>query len=621
MKKLIRYFISGAIPAMIALSAFVSAPSANAAFQNLYSYIKVKTDNPDGGLVCVVKGGQNASTYKEEDTLEQKTFAFGSSSTHNYTLYAQPKEGYVFTGWYENNKVMSTESPFTRGVVTYTTTSPGTGSTYTAHFIPKPAATATTSIPYGAPTVTPEVNKVGDEITLSYTLPGLPKYQYAKNVMLEFSHWEDEDGNVLSHENTFSTVVEHDGARYVAVLKELGELPQVGKYYRVRTFSGRVLTIEGGYSFSFPLAGGATVDPTRLRWVKPTDYNPDDFKGVTEYPRTDSIRPILPESSPATIFFLVSGNISSDKTKLTKTVLSGQGVDTKTLCSGNTLDFVPMNHNFYGYYGFQSSAISKAGLKMTYNNTGCDVYLGTFGEEDPYCAMAVQPIDEEHMDHFWFGAAPDENMQFDGAYWASMYTAFPYECRDGVEAYYVTASAMANGETFALLTRIDGDIVPAKTAVLLKCNSLNSKENRLLPLHPDTQVAPVEGNMLKGEFQLNTNNKGEGKIKFNPETMRVFGANRDGVPGFYRLVKNSAGGEIELAANKAYLDLTAFSADMQPTSIKLMYDTDLSGVESVNPDNDTDTRADDTIYNLYGQPVAHPVKGQLYIMKGKKVIY
>ena len=592
----------------------------------LYSYVRVKTDNPNGGLVSVVKDGDKTGNFAEEMEKIQSSsqiFSRPSSATHNYKLQIQEKEGYLFAGWVLNNKIVSMERDFVVGVTTYTTTSPGTGSVYTAHFINKPAASVSVSLPYGAPTISPEENRVGDEVTLMYKLPNLPKYANVKNVMLEFSHWEDGEGNILSYDQTFKTIVEKE-CQYMAVLKELGEVPQVGKYYRIRTFSNRVLTIEGGYKFSMPLASGKTVDPTLLRWALPKDFNPEDFNtngSLTNlaYPRTDTIRPICPEASPSTIFYIESGTEKNGE--LTKVVMKGQGVDTKTLTSNNTLDFVPMNNNFYGYYGFQSSAVSKAGFKMKFNNNGCDVYLGSFGEEDPYCAMAVQPIDEDHMDYFWFGAQPSESMYFEGGYWTSMYTAFPYECRDNVEAYYVAECVAAKDATYAVVTRIEGDCVPANTAVLLKCKSLESKGNRLLPLHPDTQIPSVSGNLLKGEFQLYTDANGSGKKKFDSAVMRVFGADKDGQPGFYNLVKNAEGGEIELASNKAYLDLSAFSSPLKVNSLRIITHSGVSGIDIISSDYIVDKCKKHVIYNLMGQPVKNPSKGEIYIVDGKKIIY
>lgn len=597
------------------------------AHATLYSYVTVKTDNPDAGLVSVVESGKKVGTYAAEQQKTQSAWQLAgrpSSATHNYDLYAKVNDGYIFVGWMEGSKLVSTENPFTVGKTTYTTTSPGTGAVYTAHFIPKPAATATVSLPYGAPKITPDENKVGDVVTLSYTLPTLPKYPHVKNVMLEFSHWEDDMGNVLSHEPTFSYTIDRE-MQFVACLKELGGIPEVGKYYRVRCFSNRVLTLEGGYKFSMPLAGGKTVDPELLRWALPTDFNPADFNtngSLTNlaYPRTDTISPICPEASPNTIFYISQGNKAENGLK--KVVLEGQGVNTKTLTSNNTLDIVRMNNSFYGYFGFQSSAVSKAGLKMTFNNNGCDVYLGSYGEEDPYSAMAVQPIDEEHMDYFWFGAAPAESMLFDGGYWTSMYTAFPYECRDGVEAYYVTELATANGETYAVLTRVDGDRVPAKAAVLLKCQGLDTKQNRLLPLHPSENIAALSNNVLKGEFQLYTNNKKEGRKLYDPAKMLVLNVDSDGEVGFFRLAKNTDGTERELAANKAYLDMTAFSANVK--SLKLIREEDTAGLDLIIPEMETvgtPTPADNAIYNLFGQRVLHPVSGQIYIVDGKKIIF
>lgn len=610
---------------LLFLLTILAAPEAKA---TLYSYCKVVSDNPEGGLVFASKSSSTPADSKyvaEMTTDPQSTGQFlgiPSSATHTWYIFAKANPGYVFAGW-KSGSTETMDNPHEYGTTTYTTTSPGTSSTWTAHFIKEPAATGTTNLPYGLPKISPEENSIGDEVTVSYSVPTLPKYQHVKNVMVEFDHWEDENGNILSYDSEFKYTLDRK-ITFKAVIRELGGVPQVGKYYRIRCFSNRVLTMEGKYSATMPIAGGETVDPTLLRWALPLDFNPADFNtngSLTNlaYPRTDTIRPICPEASPNTIFYIKSGTAKTDQ--LTKVVLESQGADTKTLTSNKTLDFLRMHNDFYGYFGFKSSAVSQAGFKMTYNNYGCDVYLGSFGESDPYCAMAVQPIDEEHMDYFWFGAKPDEDMFFEGGYWTSMYTGFPYECRDGVEAYYIKESATANGQLYAVLTRVDADRVPANSAVLLKCKSLDTKENRLLPLNPSESVADLTGNLLKGEFQLYTNANGDGH-KLADANTRVLGINSIGEVGFYKLPAKANGIYPEFTANKAYLDLSSFGASAtKAPSLKLIFDRSEAGLDFISADTRLPQDQDNTLYNVLGQPIAHPVPGQIYICNGEKIIY
>lgn len=232
--------------------------------------------------------------------------------------------------------------------------------------------------------------------------------------------------------------------------------------------------------------------------------------------------------------------------------------------------------------------------------------------------MAIQPIDEAHMDEFWFGASADESMDFDGGYWTSMYTGFPYECRDGVEAYYASKAVEANGLCYINIEKIESGIVPPYSAVLLKCQGTRSRQNRLLPLDFNGDYPALEGNLLSGVFQLYTDKERNGLVKFDESTMRIFGRNTAGELGFYKLAPDTEGSISYLKTNKVYLDLTKLESSVSgPLRIRINKDGS-SGMGSLE---DAFCRPhDDIIYDLNGRRVLNPQPGSVYIRNGRKFI-
>ena len=204
-----------------------------------------------------------------------------------------------------------------------------------------------------------------------------------------------------------------------------------------------------------------------------------------------------------------------------------------------------------------------------------------------------------------------------------MYTAFPYECRDGVEAYYISALDGGGPGAVAVMSRIESGIVPASTSVLLKCRGLAAGENRLLPLMPDdARIVPLAGeNLLKGTFNPYVDANATRNERFDPLTMRVFGEN-DGKVGFYSLAAGADGTQPLLAVNRAWLDVSSLAAAQgAPLRINVVRDTDYSGVENVSGDVIASGSGDDAVYDLYGRRVATPLPGQIYIVGGKKVLW
>ncbi len=81
-------------------------------------------------------------------------------------------------------------------------------------------------------------------------------------------------------------------------------------------------------------------------------------------------------------------------------------------------------------------------------------------------------------------------------------------------------------------------------------------------------------------------------------------------------------GYIRFTYDKTYLDLSSFGASAtKAPSLKLIFDRSEAGLDFISADTRLPQDQDNTLYNVLGQPIAHPVPGQIYICNGEKIIY
>jgi len=105
---------------------------------------------------------------------------------------------------------------------------------------------------------------------------------------------------------------------------------------------------------------------------------------------------------------------------------------------------------------------------------------------------------------------------------------------------------------------VQDGIVPAKTPVILECNSTEVKNNRLLPLVTDP--AELTGtNLLKGEIYFKDGSDDESNYRtlFDPQTMRVL--SNDKAAFTNENIKDDAHNYVTLtyiANNTCYLDVS-----------------------------------------------------------------
>jgi hypothetical protein len=186
----------------------------------------------------------------------------------------------------------------------------------------------------------------------------------------------------------------------------------------------------------------------------------------------------------------------------------------------------------------------------------------------------------------------------------AQYATFCYARELNVKGTGVTAyTASANGEGEAVtLTKISDDIIPANTGVILFAESAGNYEINV----SETDKEAIAGNELVG-VTTRTQIPETSADKYN----YIF-SKKNEVIGFYR-----ASGAY-LLPNRAYLSTSTKEAAAREF-MAIMFDegenTSLREVRGLK----TDVRGE--FFNLNGQRVATPVKGNIYIVNGKKVMF
>ena len=177
--------------------------------------------------------------------------------------------------------------------------------------------------------------------------------------------------------------------------------------------------------------------------------------------------------------------------------------------------------------------------------------------------------------------APAAEVEANGKYYTTLYTAFPYELVGSLTAYSVTKVGEDGTPT---LEELEMDVIPAGTPVLLEMETNNEENHMIMPVADGSKIGrEAPKSMLKGTlFDDDTEND-----KANMLTLQG---------GLNFAIDNNAD---YMPANKAWADKTI------PTAIATV---------------GNDAQGDNTIYDLMGRKVTNPTHG-IYIQNGKKVVY
>lgn len=600
-----------------------------------------------------------ASTdFNNDSELTNSGSGGNSVGTVNFYLYAQPEPGYVLRCWSDNadgtGDALSTANPYAIEISSSIKDENAANiptKTYYAIFDREPTVSVKAEpADLGLPSMSAYENSVGDEITLHgtaanelYDWAGFTrKYGKVPNKYIRFVRWKNSAGETVSTDKDYTfTITEENKGVYTAEYEVVSSIDGPG-YYRVWTGADAMVRVAGKVALRLSSSNVCVLTDVGLV------CNPyGSYESVGS--GTNNVY-----NDPSGIIYIsgTAGAITAyepDKNVISDATLSGQGVNSKEFFPNNTINI--QWHSNPGYYKLVSSGAS---LKHLFNsnvayNTGYGTIVASSNQDGPENQFEVNKVCRETMDRdrYWFGACPDESMSFDGGYWESMYTAFPYELveEDGHEAYIVSGYRVENDVTVLSLRKIGNGIVPANTAVLIKCqapadlteylkgNGL-TPQNRLIPIEPgDSRIdaSVADGNLLKGVIQLNTveipaktevtnDYADEGYTRFDGAGMRVFGVNGEGNVGFYKLEENAV-----MKSNRVYLDMTLLNAEANAASrMRMEVDAfDQSGI--AGPGIAAGTEVETEYYTIQGFRVDHPVEGQLYIQRRgasvRKIIY
>ena len=268
--------------------------------------------------------------------------------------------------------------------------------------------------------------------------------------------------------------------------------------------------------------------------------------------------------------------------------------------------YVSLRANTDGtYYAYATSSGFTKYLGDSEFSDSPDGYLTSEGSGD-YRKWKLNPIKQDDGNYF---GVKSEFKDATGNNYASFYAEFPFSFYStGMKAYYVTKIE----GNMAVIKKVDNDLIPASTPLIIKCASDNTSENKLNI--QTNSLAALSGNLLQGVYFQNSQPTHYNQVAYNPSTMRVLGLMSNGNVGF---IKSSIS---YLPANKSYLVVPAGT----PDELKLVTEEDYTaGVEDLNVN---DKKVAKGIYTLTGVHISdnsssvtglHP---GVYIVDGKKLV-
>ena len=471
----------------------------------------------------------------------------GETSKTIYLFTAPTNADYAFSNWSDAaNQQISTEMKGVAVTVNGNILSQKPSATFSANYQENQITVGYNSSEFNG--VAPEIAKskeyvvAGREITVSAKAPvisGLTDKEGnpVRNNHFVFRNWTDQNGNIISDQPEYTFTVS-------------GKQDLTAHFDFVPTFKGagyyRIKSSRQDYTEYLKAVGNVSLSSDNLLT---DDYYMTADMVLAGYKAAENAAPysegnLVPfsESDPATIWWLDSDEyFDSEKyTDISKVESFGDFNHFKGILVQSGADLKSQNltaENYMSNYGRHlwmsngayAGSIAMRGTAMTTKYIarfdGGEWYGGVAhnGGEDVRSSFEFEPIDVAHADQFYFGAKPDDNtycfcggylsgikMRYEEGFWTTMYTAFPYECIDGTKAFYIAKSADGTGFVVKPIETVSDNgnvVVPKETAVLLKCNSVDPKENRLIPLPMNASYAAPSDNLLRGDYQTNNDTR------------------------------------------------------------------------------------------------------------------
>lgn len=203
----------------------------------------------------------------------------------------------------------------------------------------------------------------------------------------------------------------------------------------------------------------------------------------------------------------------------------------------------------------------------------------TAGSGDkPETRWWIEPVSEESIESSYFGVQPSDEAIKDseGMYWTSLCCDFPFliPAEGGVEGAYTVREVVQDedGLYYAITVKEygQGEVVPAATPVLLKCEAAVASGNKLIPTGEiaNNTTFPLVNGLLMGNYFSNFLNycsmadysaRGEyipeQSILATPEYL-VLGVNPEGRMGFFPKAEGTY-----MDANTAWLGIDGLALD------------------------------------------------------------
>ena len=210
----------------------------------------------------------------------------------------------------------------------------------------------------------------------------------------------------------------------------------------------------------------------------------------------------------------------------------------------------------------------------------------------------------------------EKNKTAKGTYLTTFYSEFPYQLKDDMKAYVINNIKITGtllyrkGYTTPKLIAQQGDIVPAKTPVLIEVSSID--QTKIVPIISDAKYEG--GNMLSGTLYK----------KAITSLDRVLGTEKKApafiTSGLISFIPDNTAyihfGPLSPLANTVFIENLPDSAPNNAREFALDDEEDMpTGITIVNEDAKDTGKA--VIYDLNGKQVTNPGKG-IYIVNGKK---
>lgn len=586
-----------------------------------------------GGKVYVNDAPAVTPTYQTTSTKKGSQYTVGYGETTLY-LYAQAEDGFVFNHWASGSvsgEKVSTNRTFQTDIA-YDSRSNSNPTTfnYYAVFTAQTGQIKVKSANenLGGVSIDKPDNQMGDVVELKATPDvsnGVMFYGWKKQS--EDGTFEDGpfDGYYSKDNPLVLTANSETKGTYWAYFSE----PAEKVYIRLKNNkTGKFLSFYGNATPS-----------THTRDYSSYSNIADGFKFE------GSLKMISPEEAqgnPNTVF-LRSGH--SQATGVTV----GVDISTSNMAFSTLTGKSPITKNNYVFTieGSGSSVRIYTTYRLTINGNSTDLptYLCDEGKSYPVMKTIRDLSGTEQSAAEWtlysldetttegaFGANTKAKYTKEGKYYTTMYTDFPYQLLDGVNAYYLVFNEEFTEITDRVVfTQVTGNKVAANTAVILECdnvqNDINSTAtvtNRLLPLTDNFPSMTVNAgaNFLKGYISVN----GE-KEENIQKRMYVLSSKNDKL-GFYHSTATY------MTPNKAYLLIPEGAeeqAEARANNVTFSFglpeeDEDEQGTTEIVLSEQMADYEDAPVYDLQGRIVAvgkaaeSLLRQGIYIKKGKKFV-